>query len=108
VRKDKGSEYRAELERELLIGIELFGDRAEVAQFQAKLIGGRAGHGVVGPASVPAERLKLSEVFFNGLADECTRAENQPIGFCVGSVSVSGRVYLAAFLSDMGFGMNRR
>lgn len=61
------------LERELVIGFDLFGQLAEVAQFYAKLIVWRTGFDVVLPPSVVAEGFELCEDFFDGHQDDYTR-----------------------------------
>ena len=66
-----------ELEREFVIGLDLLGHRADVAELHAELVVGRAGLRVVRTPGVVAEGLELCEDFVDGHADDYTRNPKQ-------------------------------
>jgi hypothetical protein len=61
-----------ELERQIVISLDLPGHRPDVAKFHAELVVGRPGLRVVGSPSVVAERLEPCEDFFDGHAGDYT------------------------------------
>ena len=75
-----------ELERELVIRLDLFGHRADVAKFHAELVVGRAGLRVVLAPSVGAKGLQLRENFLDRHGDDNTPNEKHAKhGRCAGN-----------------------